>query len=371
MVESRWFRRAGPGIAALGAVAFVASSTSGAPPNAWQPVACAGAPRVAAAATAIGSWYRLDPVIVDGVGVGQRLSLGGPATATRSVDLPSESFAAGPFAGAVLVGSDDGTVSRRALLDIAMGCAWNLGRSTDVIRRGTLTPDGSSLIEFRVDRRTRADLGVWRRPLAADGADARILPPIEPDARFGQTWLTELAWSDDDGLLAVQSCGEVACRVRWLDLRTGVTGVVADPTLGDMVGLTRDLLVAHGDCRGLPCPIFAVSLGTGAKRSLVRAAGQAVLAHGRRGHLEVLYEPDATGRSLRSVGVDGTKDHLVTSDLDGHRLIAGPAWAGGHVALPAGWLALGSDGRPTTDGPGSSFRRVIDGRAVVLPEVSR
>ena len=372
MVESRWYRRAGPGIAALGALAVVASSTAGAPPRIWQPMACPGAARIGESGTGIGSWYRLDPTIRDGINVGQRLTVGGPATATRNLDLPSESFAAGPFAGTVLIGSDDGTVSRRALLDVGTGCAWNLGRSSDVVRRATLTADGSSLIEFRVDRLTRADLGVWRRPLAADGAEKRILLPIEPDARFGPAWLTELAWSEDGGLLAVQSCGEVACRVRWLDLGSGATGRIADPTLGDMLGLTRDRLVVRAACRGLPCPIRDVSLRTGAMHTLVRSAGLAVLGRGLHGRLEVLYEPDARGRTLRSIGVDGTRDRQIASDLGGRRLVAGSAWAGGHVTLPPGWLALATDGQPPLDGSGgSTFRSIVDGRRVVLPEVTR
>jgi hypothetical protein len=371
MVESRWFRRAGPGIAALGALAVVASSTAGAPANTWQPTACPGAPRVGVAGTGLGSWYRLDPTIVDGVNVGQRLAIGGPATTARTLDLPPESFAAGPFAGTILVGSDDGTSSRRALLDLGAGCAWSLGRSGDVVRRATVTPDGTSIIEFRVDRRTRADLGVWRRPLTADGAAERVLPPIEPDARFGRTWLTELSWSDDGSLLAVQSCGEVACRVRWLDLATGATGRIADPTLGDLVGLTADRLVVRAACRGLPCPIGDVSLRSGAMHTLVRSAGQAVLGRGLFGRVEVVYEPDAAGRSVRSIGVDGTRDRLLATELDGQRLIAGQAWAGGHVTLPEAWLALGVDGRPPLGHATPTFRRIVDGRSVLLPEVSR
>jgi hypothetical protein len=370
VLESRWFRRAGPGIAALGAVAVVASSTAGALPSGWQLSICGGAPPAASGGPGIGAWYRLGPRVVDGVEIGQRLSFGSLATSTRTVDLPPESFAAGPFGGTVLVGSDDGTVSRRSLIDVTSGCAWSLGRSADVVRRATLTPAGSSIVEFRVDRGTRADLGVWRRSLAPDGLEERILTPIEPDPRFGQTWLTELSWSDDGSLLAVQSCGEVACRVRWLDPDSGIGGRIADPSLGEMVGLTRDRLVARAACRGLPCPIRDVSLRTGATHTLVRSAGQAVLGRGVDRRMEVVYEPDALGTTLRSIGVDGTRDRPIAGDLNGRRLVAGPTWAGGHLALPAGLLALASDGHVPLDGPTqAAFRRIVDGRPVVLPEV--
>ena len=56
MVESRWFRRAGPGIAAIGALAIVASTTLGAPARRWEPDPCAGLPRRRAEAT--GAWFR-------------------------------------------------------------------------------------------------------------------------------------------------------------------------------------------------------------------------------------------------------------------------------------------------------------------------
>ena len=153
-----------------------------------------------------------------------------PASArTRALDLDAESFAAGPFGGTTLIGSDDGRRSRLSLVDAARGCAWPLVASRDVIRTATLAPDGTSLFEFRVDRQTRADLGVWRRALDGSAAPARVLAPIAADARFGPTWTTDLVWSEDGGTLAVQSCGEISCRVRILDPRDGGVRLVADP----------------------------------------------------------------------------------------------------------------------------------------------
>ena len=133
----------------------------------------------------------------------------------RRLDLEPELFVTGPSGGTVLTGSDDGRRSRLSLIDVAAGCAWSLGSSTDVIRNGVLAADGGSIVESRVDRRTRADLGVWRRPLDRS-SPARLLPPIAADDRFGPTWLTELAWGDDGSTLVVGSCGETACRYRLL-----------------------------------------------------------------------------------------------------------------------------------------------------------
>jgi hypothetical protein len=371
MVESRWFRRAGPGIAAVGAAVVIASTTAGARPESWTPPPCAGLPRTGEAP--IGAWYRIDPTLVDGAQSGQRLTVGGPGTAgVRGLDLDPESFASGPFAGTVLAGTDDGTTSDLSLIDVAAGCAWAVDRSDAVVRRATISPDGTALIEFRVDRASRADLGIWRRPLDGRGALERILPPIEPDDRFGPTWLTELSWSDDGGLLAVQSCGEVACRVRWLELHTGVGGAVSDPSLGGLVGMTRDRLVAHGACRGLPCPVRSVRLTDGSLSTIVLSAGQAVLARDGDRRPVVVYERDADGHAIGSIGLDGTGERPVPVDRAGRRLVAGPAWAGGAAEVPAGWIALGPEGRLPVAGPMDALlRRVSDGHTVPFGEVRR
>ena len=50
MVESRWLRWIGPGVVALGAVGFIASTTLGAAGRPWTPSACAGPPAASIAA---------------------------------------------------------------------------------------------------------------------------------------------------------------------------------------------------------------------------------------------------------------------------------------------------------------------------------
>jgi hypothetical protein len=369
MVESRWFRRAGPGIAAIGAVVVIASTTSGARPASWTPPACNGMPRIGDAP--IGAWYRVDPTTVDGVRTGQRLTVGGPsAIVVRGIDLDPESSASGPFAGTVLVGTDDGIGSRLSLLDVAAGCAWTVDRSDAVVRRATLTPDGGALIEFQVDRATRADLGVWRRRLDGRGAAERILPPIDPDDRFGPTWLTELSWSDEGNLLAVESCGEVACRLRWLNLATDVGGSMSDPSLGALVGLSQDRLVVRGACRGLPCPIRSVALDDGAVNTIVGSAGQAVLTRQGDGRQVIVFERDPDGRTVASIGADGSAERDMPADRAGRRLVGPPAWAGGAAEVPVGWIAFGPDGRLPVAGPlGAAVRRVPDGQTMPLGEV--
>ncbi len=135
MVGHRWGRTLAPGIVALGGLAMVATSTQAARDRPWAPPDCpgGGAARVAIAraadppdpASVAGEpWFRADPRL-DGAGAldGQRLTVGrrgGGAPAT--LDLPAESFAAGPFGDLILVGEDDGITSALATLDLAAGC---------------------------------------------------------------------------------------------------------------------------------------------------------------------------------------------------------------------------------------------------------
>jgi hypothetical protein len=373
MLESRWFRRAGPGVAALGAVALVASTTLGAGDRPWEPPPCTDSP---AAATArhgtVGAWFRVDPLVLDGERRGQRLALGtADGTPARIVQLDAESFAAGPVGDQVLVGTDDGTASRLSILDLRLGCFRPLAASTDVVRRATLSPDGTTAFEFRVDRVTRADLGVWRRDLRAPEPATRVLAPIAADARFGRTWSTEFAWSLDGSRLAVQSCGEVACRTRVLDPIIGRVLAIVDPDLGLLAGLTRDRVVLHAACRGLPCPLYAVAIADGARTILDPAAGRAALAVDPDGRPRAVHEVGGAGPDLRSVRLDGTGELRLRADPSGARLV--PRASGSQAGVEVGpeWLALaGADTGVAAPQP-PRLRHPIDEPAVTLEEALR
>ena len=144
MVEHRWLRTIGPGVVALGAVVAISSSAGAARDRPWAPFACAGGgvERVAAvrdrpgpALADLGStaWMRLDPSLdVDGALVGQRLWVGiHERGSARVMDLPAESFAAGPFGRVVLVGADDGASSRLFTVDVATGCTSSVAEEAD------------------------------------------------------------------------------------------------------------------------------------------------------------------------------------------------------------------------------------------------
>ncbi len=385
MVRSIWLRRAGPGLVALGAVAMLASTTLGAPERPWDPPACVDVRGGSDQAAGVGHgtipvasgrapWFRLDLVLDrDGALTGQRLLVGRTGSpARRTLVLPPESFAAGPFGDVVLVGTDDGTRSRVVALDVLAGCASELAGSTDVIRRATISPDGRSLVEFRVDRRTRADLGTWRGSLDGLVQATRILPPIDADPRFGRTWSTEFIWADD-GSLAVQSCGEQSCRSRVLDPTWRPTATLAESDLGATLGLADGRLVSYLACRGLPCPIVATDLATGRRQVLVADAGTAVVTPTDEGPRLVHMLDLGHGPILQSLALDGSRRVDLGTVPPGYDLHATPSRAAAGVPVPPGWVLLAPDGRLPADGadPAPILRQVLDGRSAALEEVLR
>lgn len=376
MVESRWIRRAGPGIATLGALGLVAATTLGVAGRSWSPPPCAGPPAAPAVAERVGAsaWYREDPVLRDGRRVGGRISLGrADLDQPQVLAVDAESFAAGPFGDTLLVGTDDGRASALSLVDLERACAWPVATSAAVIRRATISPDGTSIYEIRVDRATRADLGIWRRPLAGDAEPVPVLGPLPDDERFGRTFITDFTWATDGRRLAVRSCGEVACRVRILDTRTGRHRLIADPRLGDVIGLGPDRLVVHGACRGLPCPVLSVPVRGGVPLVLARAGGLATMTTVADGSARVVVEVIAgAGRTLASIRPDGRSSEDLGPLPAGQRLVPSGGRAASGLAVPPGWVALGRDGRVAADGGRSTIALDIDGHRVVsLAEVPR
>lgn len=385
VLESRWIRWVGPGVIGVLALGALSTATLGAGPRSWTPEPCtgpAGPGTVAAAPSPAGladldreAWFRMDPVMDDsGTLAGQRLSLGlDGARSVRAQSLPAESFVAGPFGGIVLVGSDDGTTSTVRAIDVAQGCAWALANEADVIRRATIDPDGHALYEIRVDRSTRADLGVWERSL--DGTPARqVLAPIDPDGRFGPTFTTEFAWDPSGRTLAVQSCGEAACRTRFVATDGAAAfGGTVEPDLGTMIGLENDRLVGYLACPGLPCPIVAIDLATGSRTVLADQAGIGVLVSTPSGRRLVHETFTPTGLALRSVAMDGSGATDLGALPDGVRLHPTPDRADAATRVPPGWALLATDGRIGPAGPADhgQLRHVPDGASVQLDEVIR
>lgn len=354
-METRWARRLGPGIAAMAAVAAIASTTAGAPPPIWDPPDCAGLPAAGRGTSA--AWFLLDPDLAAGTFVGQRLTIGNAERATEwRMDLDAESFAAEPRGGTVLIGTDDGRETRLSLIDVVDGCRWAVGTSREVIRSALLTPDGTAAVEHRVDRRTRADLGVWRRPF--DGRTAsRLLPAIEVDDRFGPTWVTELGWSDDGESLVVTSCGEVACRYRVVPAAGGAVTTLADPSLGSFVGMADDRLVVREACQGLPCGVVTRALGEGPSVVLEAATGLAVMSLDADGRSVVVHEREA---ELHAVRPDGSDARALAPPPDGLRLVGDVADSASGAEHPSDRLVFGPEGRVPADGSRPAILRSVD-----------
>jgi len=384
VLESRWLRRLSPGVIALIAVASIASTTLGAGQRRWDPPPCgeeAGTPTEAALAAAptdlsavrLEAWFRLDPRLDRrGALEGQRLALG--IDGERSswvIDLPAESFAAGPFGRIVLVGTNDEANSRLEAVSVVDNCSWPVATEAAVIRRATIDPAGATVYEMLVDRETRADLGIWARPLDGSRPAVQVLGPIVPDERFGRTYTTEFAWDLTGPALAISSCGEAACRTRVLDPATGAVQAVAEPDLGSFIGLAGDVLVSYGACPGLPCPIVATGLGTGNRTILTDAGVSAVAVASPDGPRLVHEVVVDTGLELRSVGFDGSSlGSLGPLDND-VRLQPSATVSESGTRVPAGWVVLGPDGRLPDTGPDAEtqLRRISDGTTVQLDEV--
>ena len=325
MVESRWLRWVGPGVIALGAVGFIASTTLGARDRPWVPRACAGsagAP-VAAHATVAGGlaelradarWFRLDPLL-DATGAlpGQRLSIGldgepapAPATCQPSRSPPARSGASswsGPM-----------TARRRASRRSTSrgGCSWPVADERDVIRRATIDPAGAFVYEMRVDRAGRADLGIWRRPI--DGTSrplAASSTPLAADPRFGRTFSTEFTWD-----IAGRPAGRPVMRRASPAGRASSSPATARgpcrstrPTSGSLVGLDGDRAVTlRGLSRASPARSSRPTFGPVDASPSREDGGPAVAAPdaGRSGASST-RRSTGTARRLRSVALDGRR----------------------------------------------------------------
>jgi hypothetical protein len=374
-------------VVAIVAVGSVASTAAGAGQRPWTEAACTDEPgsRTAAAQSsgAIGlgdlrlqPWFRQDPHLDrSGALDGQRLAVGLDGDrSSRILDLPAESFAAGPFGRVVLVGSDDGNTSQLVALDVSNACSWTVDAEIGaVIRRATIDPEGETVYEMRVDRTTRADLGIWARPLDGSRPATQVIGPIDPDDRFGRTFSTEFSWDLAGNRLVIQSCGDVACRTRVHDPAGGPMAVVAEADLGTIVGLAGDDLVTYAACKGWPCPVILVNVETGGRHVLAEAAGVAILAATAEGPRLVHEILDGTGLTVHAVSLDGSTTADLGAIPDGLRLHAIPSIAEAGTTTPPDWVLIGPGGRFPDTGPAAQtqLRHVDDGITLQFVEVTR
>ena len=369
-MERRWLIGLGPPVLAALVLGAMVAPGAGAADRAWEPPPCpAEAGRFAAAVAdrstdarpVRDAWFTLDPRLDDaGTLAAQRLRLGLGSQRSRYVELPAESMAAGPFGRVVLVVADDERRSEIRAIDARAGCSWSLGVSTDVIRDVTLDPAGTAVWEFRVDRATRGDLGVWRRPL--DGtAPRRVLPAPQPDERFGRTWSTALGWSLDGTSLIVESCGEHQCRSRVLDPATSAARSLDGDGLGPLVGVIDGTAVTYAACDALPCALVATDLESGTNRVIAADAGHAAVVATPAGPRAVVQ----TAAGTDVLTLDGALERRLAAPIRSLQLVPSVLDASSGAGVPADWIAWSADGRSPRD---AALTRLSDGRTLPVEE---
>ncbi|MEO7119354.1 MAG: hypothetical protein ABIZ34_10325, partial [Candidatus Limnocylindrales bacterium] len=234
---------------------------SGAPP-----VSAAGAslPNCGSAAT---SWDG-PPQLVDvldarGWLVGHRLEAAG--TPGVGVSLGRIAFLDGPFGDRWVVGETTAANTRLRVLDASRGCVESNFSIAGMVFAASISPSGTVLVHDLVDATSRAELGVWRRPLNSAGDVARILPGIGSSDTVAPVWTNGFAWGPA-GELAAQSCGEAACVTRIVQ-SDGVTRTYRSSSQGVIVAVTATSLVTSaGDCHATdPCPTVTFRRTDGAR----------------------------------------------------------------------------------------------------------
>lgn len=294
MSRRRWTIWLGPPIAliaiALALSRFQAGAEAGGRATVIPAGACAaspierngkGAPNLAGGH---GSWWsmsgRLD---ANGALAGRHLALGRGGAANLALELPADALASGPTGGIVAITSDDGRHSQVRLVAIEKGCSFVVRETPELARGAIVDPTDGSVIVHLVDRETRADLGTWRYGADGSGDPALVAPALEPDPERGPNWVTELRLAPDGTKLAVQSCTDMGCLTRIVDLRRGLVPVARlEGEQGPLLGLTAETALTWSLCFGFPCAIQSWSLSTGEASTIVaRAESAAVTPNGR------------------------------------------------------------------------------------------
>lgn len=363
MPEVGWRLRLAPLLLALAAWPTLGRPPDGLPPAAVAPVIPCS--RVATTP----AWYQLGERAGARAELsGYELRLGrGARTHRWQRSLFPESFAAGPFDGAVLVGTDDGTRSELWFVGVDGKCA-RLAHSDRmaIVRAATLDPGRRWIYAHRIARGSRTDLGIWRMALAGGRAWQRILPPLtvsdrEAAERLAPVFATTLAWSSDGARLAIESCGQAACFTRLLDPATGLTVSIAHP--GELIGVGEGTLYAYAGCGGFPCPVLRYDLGEGRWSPALIATGPGRLGASHRG--TVLAAPMGRGRLalLRDDRDAPMSVRVVETDLEP---LAGSGRGRTDLETRVGWLPLAARRMHAHAGEPAGLLRLSDGAIVRL-----
>ena len=299
-------------VAAVATLRLQAEVQAGPTSQVAAPAACSTPPVKPGEPVApqLGTWWRSTERLDEaGTLVGRQLFVGRDRSATAVVDLAAESAVTGPVSGMVVATTDDGSQSEVRLLAVPDACAWVAYRTAAVVRSAILDPRDGALFLHVLDRSTRADRGIWTLPGAAPNtADpALVAPPLgaatdRVGPAVGNVWSTQLRLDARSENLAVQSCGDLGCLIRIVDLRDGAAEpmVVGGPNQGDLLGFAGAELVTWDRCPGLPCAVVSWDPWTGRRRSLVDEA----IAAGLTGDGRRLVAVITSGPASRALEVD-------------------------------------------------------------------
>lgn len=256
-----------------------------------------------------GAWWKaVERLDYAGTLVGRQVFAGRDRGAAVVVELAPESAVSGPVGGIVVATTDDGSRSELRLVSVDNSCAWVADRTADVVRSGILDPKDGTLLAHLLDRSTRTDRGIWRLAVAAGSGIEPVLvaaplgPTSDASASVGVVWRTLLRLDARSTRLAVQSCGDLGCLVRVVDLRDATPAPLrfGGSDQGDLLGFAGEELVTWGRCPGLPCPVLSWDPSTGRRRTLVDGATSAGLTgDGRR-----LVAVFANGLGSRGLEID-------------------------------------------------------------------
>jgi hypothetical protein len=256
-----------------------------------------------------GAFFKLQATLDhDGTLVGRRLFVGRAGIVAATAVLAPESAASGPVDGVVAVVEDDGARSTVELV-ATTGCGTVVLTSDAIVRRAIIDPIDGSLLLHEVDRASRADLGVWQLAVGAI-APTRVVEPLPAGLVDGPVWATDLRLDPGGQTLAVQSCVDIGCVTRLVDLAAPGRQpiVLRGASQGPILGFTRGRLVSWAACDGFPCPVLAWDPATGASTQLVSSAVAAGLSGDGRNLLAVLVSAGAD----RAISVDPTSGRAMT-----------------------------------------------------------
>ncbi|HUQ43921.1 MAG TPA: hypothetical protein VM451_05855 [Candidatus Limnocylindria bacterium] len=291
MSRRRWSIWLGPPIAvAIVAVALIrlqAGAEAGGKATPVAAGACAESPLTRDAdgkvsrGGAKGAWWRLTERL-DGKGfmIGRALVLGQGGAVRVALQLRSETLASGPVGGVVALTTDDGSISEIRLVSIAKACSWTVHQAMDLVRGAFVDPSDGSVVAHLLDRSTREDLGTWR--VAATGGDPTLVLAPLPPAALGRVFSTDYRLDAAGRRLAVQSCSDLACITRIVDLADPSRAVITiDGQQGQIVGFAGGRLVTWAQCVGLPCGVLAWDFAARTSTEIVdRAESAAVTEDG-------------------------------------------------------------------------------------------